>query len=64
MITGAGPDGTTSWDRLVLTRGAVGLADEVLSHGANAFVEEPETLAAQVVAALDDVLAQAGEAAR
>ncbi len=54
-----GPDGTTSWDRLVITRGAVGLADEVLSHGANAYVEEPDVLAKQVVAALDDVLAEA-----
>lgn len=56
----AGPDGTADWDRLVITRGAVGLADEVLSHGANAFVEEPDVLAEQVVAALDDVLAAGG----
>ncbi len=39
-----GPDGNTGWDRLVLLRGSLGLADEVLGHGASVYVEEPATL--------------------
>ncbi len=44
-----GPDARTTWDRLVLTRGAVGLADEVLGFGADVYVEEPESLRDAVV---------------
>ncbi|GAA0987313.1 Protein PafB [Nocardioides aquaticus] len=47
-----GPDGRDDWDRLVLTRGTVGLADEVLGHGPAAFVEEPATLREAVVTRL------------
>jgi proteasome accessory factor B len=43
----AGPDGTAGWDRLQLRRGD--LADEVLSYGADAYVEGPDWLRAQVV---------------
>ena len=37
----AGPDADSTWDRLVLERGSVGLADEVLGYGADVYVEEP-----------------------
>jgi proteasome accessory factor B len=47
-----GPDERTSWDRLVLTRGAVGLAEEVLGFGADVFVDEPQSLRDEVVARL------------
>ena len=47
-----GPDEATAWDRLVLVRGSVGLADEILGHGAAAYVEEPAALRASVVARL------------
>ncbi len=36
-----GPDTESTWDRLVLERGSVGLADEVLGYGADVYVEEP-----------------------
>ncbi len=44
-----GPDATTDWDRLVLERGSVGLADEVLGHGPSAYVEEPADLRDEVL---------------
>ncbi len=47
-----GPDGRDDWDRLVLTRGSVGLADEVLGHGPAAYVEEPAALRDAVVTRL------------
>ena len=40
----AGPDDASSWDRLVLTRHPDGLADELLGHGADVYVEEPGEL--------------------
>ena len=51
-----GPDDTTTWDRLVLTRSSLGLADEVLGHGSAAVVEEPLDLRAEVVARLRTTL--------
>jgi proteasome accessory factor B len=47
-----GPDESSSWDRLVLTRGTDGLADELLGHGADVYVEEPADLRNLVVARL------------
>jgi proteasome accessory factor B len=58
-----GPDTDSTWDRLVLERSAVGLVDEVLGYGADAYVEEPPQLRERVVerlrAALDQALDQA-----
>jgi proteasome accessory factor B len=45
----AGPDSDSTWDRLVLERGALGLADEVLGYGADVYVEEPAELRDRVV---------------
>jgi len=45
----AGPDDASAWDRVVLTRGTVGLADELLGHGADVYVEEPVELRNLVV---------------
>ena len=45
----AGPDADSTWDRLVLERGSVGLADEVLGYGADVYVEEPAQLHDRVV---------------
>ena len=51
-----GPDDATTWDRLVLTRSSLGLADEVLGHGGAVVVEEPLDLRAEVVARLRTTL--------
>ncbi|WP_435747595.1 helix-turn-helix transcriptional regulator [Nocardioides sp. SYSU DS0663] len=55
----AGPDDRTGWDRLVLTRGIPGAADEILAHGDDVLVEEPaslrETVVARLTAALERV---------
>ena len=40
----AGPDDATTWDRLTLERGGVALADELLSYGAEVYVESPDAL--------------------
>ncbi|MAS53679.1 MAG: WYL domain-containing protein [Pimelobacter sp.] len=53
----AGPDPATTWDRLVLTRGNVGLEDEVLGYGASVYVESPPALRDAVVARLEGTLA-------
>ncbi|GAA4692114.1 helix-turn-helix transcriptional regulator [Nocardioides nanhaiensis] len=45
----AGPDGSTDWDRLVLTSRPVGLAEEVLGFGADVVVVEPVGVRAEVV---------------
>ncbi len=45
----AGPDERTAWDRLVVTRTGLGLADELLGHGADVYVEGPETLRREIV---------------
>ena len=51
----AGPDDATRWDRLVLTRGAIDMGDEVLGYGPVVYVEEPQTLRDHVVARLRGV---------
>jgi proteasome accessory factor B len=48
----AGPDTATRWDRVTLERGGLDLADELLSHGADAYVEAPDALRAVVVGRL------------
>jgi proteasome accessory factor B len=53
----AGPDERTAWDRLVVTRSGVGLADELLGHGPDVYVEEPEALRDEVVGRLRAALA-------
>jgi proteasome accessory factor B len=53
----AGPDDRTAWDRLVVTRGGVGLAEEILTFGADVYVEEPTTLRDEVVGRLRGVVA-------
>lgn len=52
----AGPDTRTGWDRLVISRGGVGVADEVLGYGADVFVEEPPELRQAVVDRLGAVV--------
>jgi proteasome accessory factor B len=59
----AGPDSHSTWDRLVLERGAVGLADEVLGYGGDVYVEEPAQLRERVVERLRKVVGEPGEAA-
>ncbi len=51
----AGPDSATSWDRLTIANGDV--ADEVLAHGADAFVVAPGSLREAVVGRLTAVVA-------
>ena len=53
-----GPDSESTWDRLVLERGSVGLADEVLGYGADVFVEEPTALRERVVRRLRAALGE------
>jgi proteasome accessory factor B len=59
----AGPDAHSTWDRLVLERGSVGLADEVLGYGADVYVEEPTQLRDRVVRRLRAVVEGPEEAA-
>ncbi|WP_435769838.1 helix-turn-helix transcriptional regulator [Nocardioides sp. SYSU DS0651] len=51
-----GPDTRTRWDRVELTRPSVGLEDEVLAHGADVVLLEPEPLRKQIVDRLEQVL--------
>jgi proteasome accessory factor B len=44
-----GPDDRTGWDRLVISRGGLGVADELLGFGADVYVEEPAELRRAVV---------------
>ena len=44
------------WDRLVLSRGGVGLAEEVLGFGADVFVEESARLRDEVVGRLREAV--------
>ncbi len=44
-----GPDTASTWDRVTITRGGPGLADEVLGHGATVVVEEPAELRRTVI---------------
>lgn len=52
----AGPDDATGWDRVRVTRTSQGLDDEVLGHGPDVLVEEPEALRRRVVARLHAAL--------
>lgn len=45
----SGPDDRTAWDRVTVTRGGVGMADELLGYGADVLVEEPAALREAVV---------------
>ena len=45
----AGPDSRTPWDRVRISRGGTGVADEVLGYGAAVYVESPAELRAEVV---------------
>ena len=46
----------TTWDRLTLERGGVALADELLSYGADVYVEAPAALREAMVGRLAAVL--------
>ena len=52
----SGPDETTGWDRLTLTRGGLELADEILSFGPAVYVESPPALRDVVVQRLTAVV--------
>ncbi|HYF72327.1 MAG TPA: WYL domain-containing protein [Nocardioides sp.] len=54
-----GPDERTSWDRVVVSRGGPGVADEVLGYGPDVYVEEPASLRDEVVGRLRAVVAEA-----
>jgi proteasome accessory factor B len=58
-VPGPTPD---VWDRVVLTRGSLGLADDVLAYGADVYVEEPAALRERVVARLTEAVAGEGAA--
>lgn len=51
----AGPDHQTAWDRVEITRPAVGLADDVLAQGADVVLVEPAAVRRQVIARLEQV---------
>ena len=50
------PDAASPWERLHLSSPPSDLADEVLAHGADAYVEEPAALRAAVISRLQGVL--------
>ncbi|MGA8256332.1 MAG: WYL domain-containing protein [Nocardioides sp.] len=52
----SGPDGATTWDRLVITRSSVGLEDEIAGLGANVVVEEPAALRERIITRLTAAL--------
>ncbi len=54
-----GPDDRTGWDRVVISRGGPGVADEVLGYGPDVYVEEPASLRDEVVRRLRAVVAEA-----
>ena len=54
----AGPDTRTTWDRVVLRRGTLGLAEEVLGHGPDVYVEGPPELREAVVTRLRAAVGQ------
>ncbi|MFC7503717.1 WYL domain-containing protein, partial [Nocardioides sp. GCM10030258] len=51
----AGPDHASAWDRVEITRRAVGLADDVLAQGADVVLLEPVAVRKQVIARLEQV---------
>jgi proteasome accessory factor B len=51
-----GPDGRSDWDRLRLARGGAELTGELLSYGADVFVEEPATLRDELVSRLREAV--------
>lgn len=51
-----GPDDLTGWDRIELVRPAMGLADDVLAHGRDVVIVEPEAVRQRVVARLQQVV--------
>jgi proteasome accessory factor B len=55
-----GPDGTSAWDRLLLQRGGLALADELMSYGADVYVESPDELRKTVVDRLTAALERGG----
>jgi proteasome accessory factor B len=52
-----GPDDATGWDRLVLSRGAIDMTEEVLGYGPAVYVEAPQALRDHVVERLRGALA-------
>ena len=52
----AGPDDRTGWDRLVVSRSGLGLADELLGYADDVYIEEPEGLRATVIERLRAVV--------
>jgi proteasome accessory factor B len=52
-----GPDDATGWDRLVLTRGAIDMTEEVLGYGPAVYVEAPQALRDHVVQRLRGAVA-------
>ena len=44
-----GPDTRTAWDRVRISRGGTGVADELLGYGAGVYVESPDELRTEVV---------------
>ena len=54
-----GPDAATSWDRLVLSRSDRAAVDELLSYGADVYVESPASLRDQVVSRLTAAVGEA-----
>jgi proteasome accessory factor B len=57
-----GPDGTSAWDRLVLERGGLALVDELMSYGADVYVESPNALRTTVVERLTAAVTGGGAA--
>ncbi len=51
-----GPDDRSGWDRVTISRGGPGVADEVLGYGADVYVEEPDELRRIVVERLTAVV--------
>ena len=55
----AGPDTRTAWDRVRISRGGQGVADELLGYGAAVYVESPAELRTEVVDRLRAVVGEA-----
>ncbi|KRA28146.1 MULTISPECIES: helix-turn-helix transcriptional regulator [unclassified Nocardioides] len=50
-----GPDHRSAWDRVEITRPAVGLADDVLAQGADVVLLEPVAIRQRIIARLEQV---------